>query len=201
MGKDTYHHKDLKEALIQNGLLLLNEVGIKEFSLRKVAAMCGVSHAAPYKHFKDKDELIEAINNQVWNSFTLKLKDAISSSEAEPKRQVMEIGKAYVQFMVENPEYLKFMFLSNNDKAIKIENNEFIGHEGTAFEVFKNGAEKYLVENGFDKEQQIGAILAMWSMVHGIALLICNNSIQYEGDYLDLVEKMIGTSLIKKSKS
>lgn len=201
MSKETYHHKDLKEALIQNGLLLLNEVGIKDFSLRKVAAMCGVSHAAPYKHFKDKDELIEAINNQVWNSFTLKLKDAVNSSDAEAKVQVMDIGKAYVQFMVENPQYLKFMFLSNNDKAIRIENNEFIGHEGTAFEVFKNIAQEYLVENGCDKEQQIGAILAMWSMVHGIALLICNKSIKYEGDYLELVEKMLGTSLIKKSKS
>ncbi|GFZ32242.1 TetR family transcriptional regulator [Clostridium zeae] len=200
MNKETYHHKDLKEALIKNGLLLLNEVGIKEFSLRKVAAMCGVSHAAPYKHFKDKDELIEAINDQVWNSFNLKLKEAVSYSEAEPKIQVIEIGKAYVQFMVENPEYLKFMFLSNNDKGIIIENNEFIGHEETSFEVFKNVAQKYLAENGFDKEQQIGAILAMWSMVHGIALLICNNSIQYEGDYLELVDKMLGTSLIKKSK-
>ncbi|GKU26517.1 TetR/AcrR family transcriptional regulator [Clostridium folliculivorans] len=201
MSKDTYHHKDLKEALIQNGLFLLNEVGIKDFSLRKVAAMCGVSHAAPYKHFKDKDELIEAINNQVWNSFTLKLEESVSSNVTGSKIQVVEIGKAYVQFMVENPEYLKFMFLSNNDKAIKIENNEFIGHEETSFEVFKNVAQKYLEENGFDKEQQIGAILAMWSMVHGIALLICNNSIKYEGDYLELVEKMLGTSLIKKNKS
>jgi AcrR family transcriptional regulator len=201
MSKETYHHKDLKEALIQNGLVLLNEVGIKNFSLRKVASMCGVSHAAPYKHFKDKDELVEAINNQVWNSFTLKLKESVNSSDAKPKDQVMEIGKAYVQFMVENPEYLKFMFLSNNDTAIRIENNEFIGHEETAFEVFKNIAQEYLVENEYDKEQQIGAILAMWSMVHGIALLICNKSIKYEGDYLELVEKMLGMSLIKKSKS
>ncbi|GFP74575.1 TetR/AcrR family transcriptional regulator [Clostridium fungisolvens] len=200
MSKETYHHKDLKEALIKNGLLLLNEVGIKEFSLRKVAAMCGVSHAAPYKHFKDKDDLIEAINNQVWDSFTLKLKDATNSSESEPKRQVMDIGKAYVQFMVENPEYLKFMFLSNNDKVIKIENNEFIGHEETSFEVFKNVAQKYLAESGFNNEQQMGAILAMWSMVHGIALLICNNSIQYEGNYLELVDKMLRTSLIKEIK-
>ena len=58
MAKDKYHHGTLKEDLINKGLELLNKEGFEGFSLRKVASMCGVSHTAPYKHFKDKYELI-----------------------------------------------------------------------------------------------------------------------------------------------
>ncbi len=52
MASDTYHHGDLKESLIIEGLKLFNEEGADKFSLRKVAALCNVSHSAPYKHFK-----------------------------------------------------------------------------------------------------------------------------------------------------
>ena len=61
MDRESYHHGDLKQELIHNGLLLLNKEGIEGFSLRKVASMCEVSHTAPYKHFKDKDGLINEI--------------------------------------------------------------------------------------------------------------------------------------------
>lgn len=54
-----------KQELINNGLLLLNKEGIENFSLRKVARMCGVSHTAPYKHFEDKDALINEIVSEV----------------------------------------------------------------------------------------------------------------------------------------
>ena len=56
--KDNYHHGDLRNALIETGIKIINESGEEGLSLRKVAAKCNVSHAAPYAHFKDKDELI-----------------------------------------------------------------------------------------------------------------------------------------------
>ena len=57
--RQTYHHKDLRNALIETGIQIVNTEGVNAFSLRKVAAACGVSHAAPYSHFQNKEELLE----------------------------------------------------------------------------------------------------------------------------------------------
>lgn len=57
MSIDKYHHGDLKETLIKNGVKLLNEGESKNFSMRKLSTMCDVSHAAPYKYFKSREEL------------------------------------------------------------------------------------------------------------------------------------------------
>lgn len=58
MTKKQYHHKDLRNALIEKGIEIVNSEGLYSFSLRKVAAACGVSHAAPYSHFQSKEELL-----------------------------------------------------------------------------------------------------------------------------------------------
>lgn len=191
MNRDGYHHGDLKKELIDNGLLLLNREGIEKFSLRKVASMCGVSHTAPYKHFKDKEELIDAIVQEVWKNFYLALSEVNIKYPIEAKLKIVEMGKTYVRFMVENPQYLKFMFLADNEHPIKIKNNKFYHYEGSAFEVFKKCSEEFFKEINLDENLYIDRTLVMWSMVHGIALLISKKSIEYEGNYLELVERMI----------
>ena len=61
---NTYHHGDLKNALIQAGIEILSIEGVKGLSLRRVAKRAGVSHAAPYAHFKDKQALVAAISTE-----------------------------------------------------------------------------------------------------------------------------------------
>lgn len=195
MSRETYHHGDLKQEIIDNGLLLLNKEGVESFSLRKVAAMCGVSHTAPYKHFKDREELINSIIEEVSRKFYLALLEITSLYANDYKLQIVEMGKAYVKFMVENPEYLKFMFLSDNSHAIEIKSNKFYGYENSAFEVFKNSAEEFFKVINLDKSLYMEKTLSMWSMVHGIALLISKKSIEYKGNYLELLERMIRTGL------
>lgn len=195
MSKDKYHHGDLKQEIIHNGLILLNEEGFEKFSLRKVASMCGVSHAAPYKHFKDKEELIQAIVGEVWERFYLTLSEITILYSNNFKTQIIEMGKAYVKFMIDNPEYLKFMFLSDNSSSIKIEDDKFYGMKDNAFKVFKDCAENYLKTLNLDENQYMEKTLAMWSLVHGSALLIAKRNIEYNGDYLELVERMIVNGL------
>ena len=68
--EDKYHHGNLKPALIDAGIRIINKEGEQGLSLRKVAAACGVSHSAPYAHYKDKDELLSAIKSSVTAQFT-----------------------------------------------------------------------------------------------------------------------------------
>lgn len=195
MEKKTYHHGDLKKELIQNGLLLLNREGVEGFSLRKVASMCGVSHNAPYKHFKDKEELINEVIKEVWREFYTALLEVTKVYHNDPKLQIVEMGKAYVKFMVENPEYLKFMFLSDIVYSIKIEDDKLPYDKVGAFGVFKDSAERFFKEIGLDEKIYMQKTLTLWSMVHGISILIAKKGIEYKGDYLVLVENMIRTSI------
>lgn len=195
MDRESYHHGDLKQELIHNGLLLLNKEGIEGFSLRKVASMCEVSHTAPYKHFKDKDGLIHEIIMEVWKKFHIVLLEVTELYPNEPELQIVEIGKAYVKFMVENPEYLKLMFLSDSSYPIRIKDNQFYGNKNSSFGVFKDSSERYFKEKNLNKNLYMEKTLTMWSMVHGIAILIIKKSIEYKGDYLVLVERMIKTSI------
>jgi AcrR family transcriptional regulator len=69
--KKNNHHEDLKNELIEKGLKILNKEGYEGFSLRKAARACGVSQTAPYRHFKDKDALVEAIKMRALREFNL----------------------------------------------------------------------------------------------------------------------------------
>jgi len=191
MAKDKYHHGTLKEDLINKGLELLNKEGFEGFSLRKVASMCGVSHTAPYKHFKDKDELIEAIVLEVSEAFSNSLLQSTEKYPDNPRLQIIEMGKAYVRFMVENPEYLEFLFLNEHKHPIIITNNKLEHKEGTPFDIFKKSCWSYCESINLNKELYYLETISMWSSVHGIALLIANKVIEYKDDYLELVEKII----------
>ena len=140
MQADKYHHGDLRESLIKVGLKLFNEEGAEKFSIRKVAALCNVSHAAPYKHFKSKEELINAISEYVFSNFESSLNPIVKKYKNNPHERIIELGKKYVWFMVENPDYLKFAFLQNCESEIVIEENKLRSVEYGSFNVFRNCA-------------------------------------------------------------
>ncbi|MGL4774218.1 MAG: TetR/AcrR family transcriptional regulator [Clostridium sp.] len=194
MNKDSYHHGDLKKDLILNGLSLLNLEGPNNFSLRKVAALCNVSHTAPYKHFKNKEELIKEISIYVQDEFNNSLQEIIDIHK-DANLQIIELGKKYVSFMVEHPDYLKFLFLGNLDYSISMTGTNINGDDNTAFSIFKKSALRLLNEFNVPKENHPLDILSMWTMVHGISILLSNNTLKYEGDYLDLVEKLLTEKL------
>ena len=81
MPKKQYHHKDLRNALIEKGIEIVNSEGLHSFSLRKVAAACGVSHAAPYSHFQSKEELLDAMQQHITDQFSQMLDQVILNYE------------------------------------------------------------------------------------------------------------------------
>jgi AcrR family transcriptional regulator len=191
LDKERYHHGNLKKELLKKGLQLLNKYGYEDFSLRKVAAMCGVSHAAPYKHFKNRDELINSIIADVSKSFTAMLEDVMQSFPDNPKARVIEMGKQYVRFMVENPDYFKFIFLIDHHNPILIKDDAFVIREGHPFEIAKKCAADYYASINMDEKKWAEETLTFWSLIHGLAVLMVHNTISYSGDYPDLIERML----------
>lgn len=191
--KDHYHHGDLKKEMIQKGIQLLNESGYEGFSLRKVAAMCGVSHSAPYKHFRSKDELLAAIIREVSGSFAAALEEAVQLYPDDMENQIVELGKRYVKFMVENPDYMRFIFINPSQKRIN-KVHEY-GCDTDPYQIFRKSALRYLEWLKANPRDQAVGILTMWSIVHGYSMLLVNNNIDMPGDYLEIADKMLRENL------
>ena len=195
MKSDTYHHGDLRESLIKMGLKLFNEEGAEKFSIRKVAALCNVSHTAPYRHFKSKEELINAISEYVFSNFESSLNEVAEKYKNDPYERIIQLGKKYVWFMVENPDYLKFAFLTKSETPIVIEKDKIKNIEYGTFNIFENCALDFLKSINVKKENYVQDIIAMWSMVHGLSTMLAYKTFSYEGDYLELVENILRKNL------
>ncbi|MBP5606702.1 MAG: TetR/AcrR family transcriptional regulator [Lachnospiraceae bacterium] len=185
---DTYHHGNLREALIEAGIRIINESGEDSLSLRKVAAACDVSHAAPYAHFKDKDELIEAIKKSVTDRLMGELEDAVTSA-ADSEKAIVSMGKKYVSFFLKNPDYYKFLFGRQNISAhLKID--EKADDDYPPFVLLKKTYLKYLKESGIKKnktEQEIG-LLKIWASAHGLAAIACMSGVSTSFDWNKMLE-------------
>jgi len=105
VSKDTYHHGDLRRALLDEALVLIGEKGVEGLSLREVAARTGVSHAAPYHHFADKTALIQALGQDGMAILDRRMADAAQNAGDDPAARLLEIGVAYVMFAVEHADY------------------------------------------------------------------------------------------------
>jgi AcrR family transcriptional regulator len=110
MPSKKYHHGDLKNALIKAGVEILAKDGVGGLSLRKVAKRAGVSHSAPYAHFKDRQSLIAAISTEGFRQLYDELDAAVSAHADDPREQLVEAAWAYVQFAMNNTDTFKIMF-------------------------------------------------------------------------------------------
>ncbi len=109
---DTYHHGDLKSALIDAAIQLLKRMTPAELSLRELARQAGVSAAAPYRHFKDKNELLAAISEQGYELKYQYMLKAIRSAKGNPLEIYYACGLAYFHMGLNHPQHFKLMISS-----------------------------------------------------------------------------------------
>ena len=176
----SYHHGDLRNALIQAGLELLAEGGVQELDLRKVARRAGVSHAAPYRHFSDKQALIAAINEEGFHLLAERIRSTLREVSDEPVEQLLGVALAYVRFAKENPWLMREMF-----SGLTIERETFESlHEASKSvyrlyaEVIRRGQEREKIVDG-DPTALAGVL---WSVLHGLAMLIIENQMRPYAD-------------------
>ncbi len=110
MPKKSYHHGDLKNSLVKAGIGILAREGVSGLTLRKVARKSGVSHAAPYAHFSDKQALIAAISTEGFKRLYEAMDSAIEPYADRPLEQLIAGAWAYVQFGLNDPDHFKVTF-------------------------------------------------------------------------------------------
>jgi AcrR family transcriptional regulator len=109
-GKGSYHHGNLKEALVRAALELIAEKGPAGFTFAEAARFAGVSPAAPYRHFRDRDELLADVARRGFEKFEAALDAAWNNGAPDPFAAFDRTGKAYLQFARSEPAYYSAMF-------------------------------------------------------------------------------------------
>src|SRR5688572_29796038 len=108
--KKSYHHGDLRRTLLRHAVHIVAEQGSHELSLRALARKAGVSHAAPYRHFADKAELMAAVAQEGFESLRQALEAAGAGAPGGALERFFAGGEAYVRFAVEHPAHYRVMF-------------------------------------------------------------------------------------------
>ena len=103
-----YHHGNLKQALLEAAIELIAETGPRGFTLREAARRAGVSHNAPYRHFRDRDDLLAAVATDGFDRLTRAM--ARGSRQASPINRLRRSGLAYVDFALRWPQHFAAMF-------------------------------------------------------------------------------------------
>src|SRR5512139_1770343 len=175
--KDSYHHGDLKNALIKAGADLLSKEGASALSLRKVAQKAGVSHAAPYAHFADKQALIAAISTEGYRDLYDRIALVAERYRADPVGRLVESSWAYVQYALDEPDHFKVTLSGMIEKE-----QDYPAFVETAQRTFG------LVVEIVGQCQQAGVLrkglpdltaVSNWSLIHGFATLLLEKQISH----------------------
>lgn len=105
--------KNMRHRLIEAGIEEINRVGVTDFSVRRVATACGVSCAAPYKHFRDKREFIAAIIEYVNDQWRVRQEEILASCGGGLREQIVEVVVGYVRFLMEKPWFRSILMLKD----------------------------------------------------------------------------------------
>ncbi len=162
-----YHHGDLKSTLLAYALEQLEGAGLDGLSMREMAKAVGVSHTAAYRHFADKQALLDAMAEQGFEALRQAIRDAVATAQGSPDR-LLASGLAYVQFGRQHPRQLAHMFGAAARATAPP------GLRAVAADVF-NDLQTLVAEgqqNGSFRAGDPRALAhACWAMVHGLALL------------------------------
>ena len=168
-GPRGYHHGNLKEALIRAALQLIAEKGPAGFTFAEAARFAGVSPAAPYRHFRDRDDLLADVARRGFELFADALTKAWDDGRPDPMTAFERMGKAYLAFARNEPAYYSAMF----EAGIPANTSAELAAAGDrAFGVIRTASECIVARLPAGKRPPVLMVaLHVWSLSHGIASL------------------------------
>jgi AcrR family transcriptional regulator len=175
--RTPYHHGDLKNALIAAGVEILSKEGVAGLSLRKVAQKAGVSHAAPYAHFVDKQALIAAISTEGYRRLYASIHAATDRHKSDAAAQLVEAAWAYVKFALEDPDHFKVTLSGVVEKEQDYPSFVEISKKSFALVVAIVTA---CQREGVLKEGPPDLVaVGVWSLMHGLVSLLLEHQVPH----------------------
>lgn len=169
--RSSYHHGNLRAALIDAGLTLLRSSGPGGLSLRAVARASGVSQAAPYKHFADKQALLAGLAEQGF--LALHARFEALTPESDPRRRLQRLGAAYVRFALDEPALFQLMFSAELD-ALQDSDPGLAQAGARVYQALEQAVLAILPRDQQPDYARAGA----WALVHGLSVLLLHGRIK-----------------------
>lgn len=194
---EGYHHGNLRNTLIHEGLRMLNREGPAQFSLRKLSRELGVSHAAAYRHFTSREDLLAAIVREASTRFATALDESVDR-DASHEEALMQLGIGYVRFFLQNREFLPlFMVLPGGDNILSAFVQPVDPGSPDAPLGFVRFREIALALHSREHLRHLSErelLLGYWAKVHGVATILVTNPDFLQGEDLDqAVERVVRT--------
>ncbi len=175
-GRDRYHHGNLREALIQAALAMIAERGLAGFAIAELARVVGVSPAAPYRHFRDRNAVIAEVARRGFESLAADLAAATAGSQTDPLGALERAAQAHVAFAGREPAVYAAMFDAGFPSG---EHPELVIARSAAFAVLRRAADAACAMSQAPRRPPpLMVALHVWSLTHGIATLF----VSHDGD-------------------
>ena len=171
----TYHHGDLRSALIEQGIALLEEAGAEALSLREVARRVGVSATAVYRHFPDKAALVRALAAESLDRLG-EAQRAAAQLAGGGRAGFTALGRAYVRFALANPGLFRLAY------AHEATRHEGLPEGNLAADLLRDKARELC---GGDEAEAQRLVLQAWAVAHGLAMLMLDGRIPAEDVLID----------------
>lgn len=187
---DAYHHGNLRAALIDATLALIVEKGAGALTIREVAARAGVSHAAPYRHFADKNALTAAVAKEGFDLMVAQMRQRMAAFAGDPLQQLKYCGIGYIEFAMAHPAHYRVMFGPGHEpqsvpEALK-------RSSATSFQTLYDAITACQAEGVVHGGDPMAMALSCWSMVHGFSMLVIDGLVQARAFQATLEALMTG---------
>lgn len=189
--QSNYHHGNLREELIQQGLLILEQSQSTDFSMRELTRMIGVSANSVYRHFSNKDELLTALAIYGFQKLLTEQAHQVLN-QTNIQDGFLKAGKQYVQFAIKHPTLFKLMYSRfahqhNNDELKKLSKLAYDGLRYASSNALK-----------IDPESPTARKLAVtaWSTVHGLSHLLIDGQFDdlTDNEKNEMIDQVLSTA-------
>jgi AcrR family transcriptional regulator len=201
-GRESYHHGDLRAALLVAALHELEENGIEGFSLRGVAKRAGVSHAAPAHHFKDTRGLLTALAGEGYRQFlATQLSHQAKAKGSDPLSKLVASGLGYVAFATAHPALFRLIFSSDRPDRT---DPELMQVAGAAYQKLVADVARLVgARPEADGRAFMVDVISAWAVAHGLADLMNSGRMAYptrlkKAEQQDLLADVLRRTLARR---
>lgn len=173
--KASYHHGDLRRALMDAALATVAEGGVASLSLREAARRAGVSSAAPYHHFASADALVAALCEEGFAGLAAAMREGIARAGDDPRARMMELGRGYVRYAAAHPAHFRLMFSTAPPDDLP----HTAGAEASAFDLMLGGIHGLQAAGLAPTGSAAPLALMAWASVHGLASLLIDGPLAH----------------------
>lgn len=187
--KDSYHHGNLKNELIETSIRIISEEGFEHLSLRNISSKCGVSHNAIYRHFDSKEQLIEACRSYVTECMMKQLESAVSDTELSSSQTLEKLCFAYITFYHVHPTYYSFLYRNSSVKLIFTLDEKEGNYPPLDF--FRKAYCAYGERKGWEASETLTHLTRLWSLLHGLTALVISQNVEWDKNWQKCLENII----------